>query len=209
MDIMIDIETAGTLKNSAIMAIAAVKFDIATGEVFEDFYVNVDLQSCIDSGMEVDGGAIYFWMGERDKVKQPARDVLFEDRKQLSEALVLLNGFVSPHPNANIWQHSNFDAPILEDAYTRNKTNYPWKFYNTRDIRTLMGLCPYQISQTCKAIPTNENAHDALADCLYQIKYCTLAYNYVKEGFISDDLIRSIEPEYFVQQNGEELEVEV
>jgi hypothetical protein len=52
--LMLDIETMGNESFSSIVSIGALEFDIETGKTGREFYVNVDLQSCMDLGLIVD-----------------------------------------------------------------------------------------------------------------------------------------------------------
>ncbi len=46
--LMLDIETMGNESFSSIVSIGALEFNIETGKTGKEFYVNVDLQSCMD-----------------------------------------------------------------------------------------------------------------------------------------------------------------
>ena len=62
--LMIDIETLGIniSKNIVILSIAAVEFDLKTGELGREFYERVDIQSCLDLGMKVDASTLFWWL---------------------------------------------------------------------------------------------------------------------------------------------------
>ena len=50
---MIDLETLGVSPGSVISSIAAVQFDINTGEIGRQFYKNIDLQQSLDNGFTI------------------------------------------------------------------------------------------------------------------------------------------------------------
>lgn len=55
--IMLDMETACSgrrTQSPATIEIAAVRFDLLTGQVYEEFRENVNLKSCIDLGLDAD-----------------------------------------------------------------------------------------------------------------------------------------------------------
>jgi len=66
--LMIDLETMGNVKNSAIVSIGAVEFNIENGDIGEEFYAVVNLQSCLDKGMVVNGDTIYWWLNQDKKI---------------------------------------------------------------------------------------------------------------------------------------------
>jgi hypothetical protein len=52
----------------------------------------------------------------------------------------------------------------------------PWKFWNERDIRTVLALDP----DIKNKIEFEGEKHNPLSDCLYQIKYTSMIWNKVK-----------------------------
>jgi len=57
-NLMIDLETMGTGPNSLVIAIGAVFFEPETGELGEEFYINIDWQSGIDAGLEMNADTV-------------------------------------------------------------------------------------------------------------------------------------------------------
>ena len=56
--VMLNLETMGYEGRSAIISIGAVAFDPKSGVLGETFYANVDLTSCLDQGLEVNGATV-------------------------------------------------------------------------------------------------------------------------------------------------------
>jgi len=171
--LMVDIETLGNKAGAAIVSIAAVQFDLKTGETGETFYRNIDLQSCLNAGLKVSGDTVIWWMQQSDL----ARRKLSENTIPLSIALSAFNGFIANFYTASmeVWGNSaRFDLGILEVAYTALKIETPWAYWNERDVRTLVSFAP-EIKQN---IPFEGVPHDALADCYHQIKYCSAIWNH-------------------------------
>lgn len=161
-NIMIDIETMGTKSDAAIVAIGAVYFD--NEGLGKEFYSVVDLQSCIDVGLTVDGNTIEWWIKQSEKAKD-----IFDKEKHfdyIETALEDLSAFVfggSPL----IWGNgSDFDNVILENAYKAIKCMEPWIFRQNRCFRTLKNL--YLDVQPPEDIGT---AHNALDDAKWQATY--------------------------------------
>jgi DNA polymerase III epsilon subunit-like protein len=65
--VMVDIETMGNESYSSIVSIGALEFDLETGETGREFYVNVDLQSCIDVGLILNASTVMWWMSQDKK----------------------------------------------------------------------------------------------------------------------------------------------
>lgn len=169
--VMIDIETIGTESNSIITALAAVEFDLTTGEVGRQFYERIDIQSSLDLGLKIQGQTILWWLNQGE-----------EARKEIGKggsvlALVLYNFSIfinSLGAKVKPWGNSaRFDCGIIADSYNACKLPLPWKFSNERDVRTLVSLNP----SLKQALPFIGVKHNAIDDCLHQIKYCTAIWN--------------------------------
>lgn len=79
----LDLETMGTIPGSAIVAIGAVQFELDGKYMLgRRFYRTVDLASCIEAGLTVDGDTVMWWLGQSDAARKaitnygPARDIL-------------------------------------------------------------------------------------------------------------------------------------
>ncbi|MHB0965329.1 MAG: 3'-5' exonuclease [Bellilinea sp.] len=168
--VMIDLETLGTLPGSVILSVGAVLFDPAQPPytcLGETFYRVVNQNSCQEAGLTTSQSTLDWWL------KQPpeARTVLAqsEDPKQsapLAEVLLALAAFIPA--NAKVWSNgANFDQPLLDVAYSKFDLSIPWKYYNSRCHRTVVGLHPNE-----KALhPPTVLAHNALEDAKWQAKH--------------------------------------
>lgn len=164
-EVMIDIETMSTEPNAAILTIGAIKFSknqvVKKLDTYDSFYVRITRESCTNIDCHYDPNTENWWS------KQPAvaRYEALEnpDRVGLGEALYRLSDWMG---NSKIvWANSpNFDCIILENAYKKYNLEVPWKFWDLRDVRTLMSVA----GVTRRDIPTNTQ-HHALHDCYRQI----------------------------------------
>lgn len=142
--IMIDLETFGLKPNSVIVALGATLFDPFTTKTIDDikvehkFYRNIRAESCIDYGMELDMGTVYWWAKQ-----EKAAGAMINHPKpiNLDTALEHFSGFVYDHvidvDAVRIWSHATFDYVILQNAYEKVGCEWPFKFWNACDIRTL------------------------------------------------------------------------
>lgn len=71
---MLDIETMGNESFSSIVSIGALEFDIETGKTGKEFYVNVDLQSCMDLGLIVNASTIMWWLNQNEQARKDLTD---------------------------------------------------------------------------------------------------------------------------------------
>ena len=169
--LMLDIETMGNESYSSIISIAAVEFDINTGETGRTFYNKVSLQSCLDLGLKVNGDTILWWMEQSDE----ARKEIYNESQTVHvvKALSDLREFIVGN-NYQIWGNSaRFDCGILQNAYEKAGIFLPWDFRNERCVRTLLSFAP----EIKKNYQRKGTAHNALDDCFYQVEYCTGIWN--------------------------------
>ena len=171
--VMIDIETMGNMSHSAIVSVGAVRFDLETGEIGEKFYMNVDLQSCLDAGLIINADTLMWWLNQ----SEAARKKIIEKGHSLNNVLISLSAFVTK--DDEVWGNSaRFDLGILSDAFNTCKMPIPWDFRKERCVRTLVSFAP----EVKEAEPNTGVAHDALADCIFQINYCSKIFNKLKDG---------------------------
>lgn len=171
--VMVDIETFGDKSNSDIASIGAIKFDINTGETFEEFYDVIDIDSCLDAGLQVNGSTIKWWLTRNEK----ARKEIARGGHHLQKVLFDFSEFLEG--NEIMWSNGlRFDISKLEDSYRICKLNVPWDFHNERDVRTLVSFKP-EIKE--KHVVENLGIHHhPIDDCKIQIKYCTEIYKNIK-----------------------------
>ena len=170
-DLMLDLETMDTTPNSVIVQVGACYFDRITGETDEGFLVNIKVSSCLKAGLDVSGDTIEWWF------KQSNVSWL-ENLKPLYGSLRTLYNYAASCEW--VWSHSTFDFPIIMNAYQKVKLDSPFHFRQARDLRTLVDLAgiPYKKSEDRK---DQEDQHNALSDCKYQVKYAVECFNILAE----------------------------
>ncbi|WP_323116142.1 3'-5' exonuclease, partial [Klebsiella variicola] len=68
--LMIDLETMGNKPDSAIVAIAAVPFDMISGVTDDALFCEVvDLRSSEKYGGSIDADTVLWWLGQSDNTK--------------------------------------------------------------------------------------------------------------------------------------------
>lgn len=169
-DLMLDIETMGSNYGSVITQIGACYFDRYTGEIGRTFQINISMKDAVKEGFKIEPGAVIFWLGEKN------RSFLTPDLWPIRQALEIYRDF--GEKAECVWSHSTFDFSMIQDACHRLGIKNVNPYSSTKDIRTLMELADtHKLDDT----PNPENAHDALSDCIYQVKYCVQAFNKIKK----------------------------
>lgn len=177
-NVMIDLETFGTKSNSVIVSLGAVRFDIETGEMGEEFYARIDIDSCLKAGLEVSGKTIKWWLTQNEA----ARQEVAKGGEMLQKVLYDFDSYLGNVGIGNhniVWSNGlRFDISLLEDAYNKTDLPVPWEFRYERDVRTLVSFAPEIKSKTVNT--WNGTLHHAIADCKLQIKYCSEIYSKLK-----------------------------
>lgn len=152
--VMLDLETLGTDRGDAILSLGAVRFD--DHAVQEDFYREIDVESCQEAGLRIDANTLKWWMEQDDDVA-----TVLTGGEPLADALQAFTEFFPE--DAELWANSpSFDCELLEAAYAAVDQEEPWEFWMERDFRTLKKLpCVVDVER-------EGNAHDALDDARYQ-----------------------------------------
>jgi len=176
-DIMLDLETMGTGNNAAIVSIGAVLFDIDTGDIGSEFYMNVDLKSCMEAGLDADGDTICWWMKQSDE----ARMVLLENTKSLEDACTAFGNWVRMvGKKAKLWGNGvAFDNVILRNAFNKAGVKFPVHFRNDMDVRTLVAYDPEEKKK--QNSEREGTAHNALDDAKHQVKYVSAIHRRLKK----------------------------
>ena len=175
--VMLDLETWGTNPFSAIMSIGAVKFDpeVPTSiDQMDKFYVAVDLQSCINIGLQMDVDTLHWWMNDTTEDKSAARRAYFNVLKfELPLALQGFTDWFSPPSEREdgmivslpTWGNgADFDNVILGNAFKRVGDKAPWKYSHNRCFRTMKSIKGANMLE-----PDRKGTHhNALDDAVHQ-----------------------------------------
>lgn len=165
--IMLDLETMGNTSNSAIIAIGAVKFNPTTGELGDEFYTEVSLESCYEYGLTADASTILWWLQQDDAARAKFKNNA--KAPKIADALKQFTMFIGDIRNAQTWGNGiSFDLGLLGDTYQRMGLPKPWMFWNERDVRTVSMI---DDDQSKKNIKFDGIPHYALDDAKHQVKY--------------------------------------
>ena len=166
--LMIDLETMGKNPDAPIISIGAIFFDPQTGDMGPEFSKTIDLET---TGGIIDRDTIKWWL----KQSREAQSALLTDEIPLDDALLQLREFIDENSGeffVQVWGNgANFDNVILRRSYERQGIPCPWRYYNDRDVRTIVELGKAIDFDARTAIPFEGERHNALDDARHQAKY--------------------------------------
>lgn len=163
--ISVDLETCGTTANSAIISIGACAFNDDEVSPMQ-FYLPVNLQSCIDAGFALNADTITWWMNQSKEAQ-----AVFKDKTAV-DIEVALNAYknwiwkvTENNPrNTNVWSlGASFDLPMLAYGFDKFKIKDPIPFWNHRCLRTLQAIYPNKVKR-------EGEHHNAKDDAVHQAK---------------------------------------
>lgn len=168
-DVMIDLETLGTVPGCAIVSIGAVAFN--EFEVEQDgFYMVVKIDNWNTLGLTIDGlwkdiDTIDWWRKQSDEAR-----AVFEHphRASLHACLRFLGGYIASYGSPRVWGNgADFDNPII--AVAADKVGIDpkklWEPYNGRCYRTVKNQY-----KDVKLVRTGTH-HNALDDARSQAQH--------------------------------------
>lgn len=179
IQVMIDIETLGKRINACLVQVAAVAFNIETGQLSHTFNGVIR-----NSGGALDVDTVAWWMQQTHAPKLGAKLQDPSAAGDECEVLEALCGFFrlcgAPDGVDQVWAHggTGFDFPILQSAFERCGLAVPWHYRAPRDTRSLYDVAPGGMPRPPK---DETRAHDAQYDCEYQIAQVCAAWAAIRD----------------------------
>ena len=173
----IDLETLGTSYDSYILSIGVAQFDIATGEIIRTFYE----RTLCSNQFNIDYKTVMWWLQQSDKARTALTTGEHEEL-HIIDALEDLKRFLTSNAvllpiEPIVWGNgATFDVSILEYAYNVMGVSIPWKFWNIRDMRTLVDVATTVWDFDKNHIKREGTHHNALDDAIYQAQVMAGAY---------------------------------
>lgn len=169
-DVMIDFETFGNGKDKCICQVGAVYFDRTTGELGAEFKANIDADTHVKQGAQIDASTVYWWL----KQSTEARASVCEPGIPVVQAMNSLNDFLADADR--IWSHATFDFVTLMDTLKQLDIIPSFPYKAGLDLRTLVYLAGVSVSDFVR----EGTHHDGLEDANHQVKYAVAAMNAIK-----------------------------
>lgn len=142
VEIMLDLETMGQGPRAAITQIGAVAFNTGTRSIVGRFQRNVDLESSVRCGGEMDASTVLWWLRQSDEAREAYKGATCHIRNALQD----FREFIAPYEPVEreglpVWGNgASFDNVILRGAYERIEMQTPWKFWQDRCYRTVKAM---------------------------------------------------------------------
>jgi len=162
---MIDIETFDTANTAVVFQVGLILFDSATGRCVVEQLWHLDVAEQINRGRTINANTLHFWLDP--KISSVAYSSLSSKTHHVSTSDFFAQLYYeiqdcNDNKGCVVYAKGSFDFNILEDMYDGNYSQPPWKFYQCRDLRTLMKEC---------GVPKQDVVtHNALDDCKHQVK---------------------------------------
>jgi DNA polymerase III epsilon subunit-like protein len=172
MHITLDLETLGNGPTAPIVQIGAIAWNEDT--VLDEFQATIEYDnSIIPSDFKVDQRTLGWWFQQE---KNAQWDVFNSEayRLPVREAVANLLDWWKGKSTFQVWTHATFDMPILRHLLDVYEVPVPWDYHNLRDIRTLN----YLVGDV--EVEKNNNKHNAIDDCKYQMRYINAMINKTK-----------------------------
>ncbi|MBR0360855.1 MAG: 3'-5' exoribonuclease [Paraprevotella sp.] len=189
IDIMVDIETLGRSPSSPIVQISAVKFDITTGCIYDSFDVTID----VSQSTTIEGGTLLWWLQTDAELLKTLMERGQESGLSEKDAIQQFCTWAMEKPINAVYQPKVtdvflwgngilFDNRLIQSKCQQHNIPYPIFYRNDRDMRTLVELAAlktgngseFEYRSHFESIGTR---HNALDDCLFQVKVLCQAYN--------------------------------
>jgi hypothetical protein len=172
---MLDLETWGTAPGCAIRSVGAVVFDPMGSGTGEEFYANVDDDSCVALKLTREESTVKWWA----KQSQQAQDSLLRDRRSVYEVSRDLEMWFRRVRGMFVWsQGANFDEVIMQAVFRATGVQSPWKFYNARDTRTAYEMARFDP----RTLKRDGVYHNALDDAKHQARCVQMSYAKLYNG---------------------------
>ena len=167
-DVMCDIETSGTDPgNSAILQIAAVKFNYDTGEIGEIF----------DRCLSIAPNRFWnedtrIWWGKQNKEVLDNIVLRMEQPEPVLRDFIAFASKDAPNGGYRFWSKpTHFDFSFIASYCNQFGLPHPFHFRIARDLNTFMAAMAGSADHVAMDhIPVPVGAHNALVDCVYQLK---------------------------------------
>lgn len=182
--LMVDIESMGEKPDAPIVSIGAVFFDPASGQTGPEFYKVISLESAMEWGGVPDASTILFWLKETSEARS---EIVMDHAIPLDDALLQFKEFIAENAangkdTVQVWGNgATFDNVLLENSYARTGISCPWKYWNNRDVRTIVELGKAVGYTPRHEIPFEGEPHKAISDARHQVKYVSAIWQHLTE----------------------------
>ena len=185
---MTDIETLGNKSDSTIIQIAAMSFDIETGELLDSFNEIADITK--NKTLNVTGSTLKWWLNtNKELLTELINKGLWSSEEILSHFHDWINLSIScTGDEVYLWGNGIlFDNKMIQNQLGSIGLDCPIFYRNDRDMRTIVDLASNKLGISEKDLREKFRdeslvAHDAYDDVKYQINVVSQCYKLLTQG---------------------------
>lgn len=158
---MIDLETMSTHPDAAIVSMGVVPFDPRYGKIAKKkLYMEFDWEN---QNRKIDEKTLQWWENQ-----SPEARAALNGLDTLESGLEALCDFLPP--DVKVWGNGSlFDIGMLENAMRQYNVDFPWKFWNVLDCRTVLAMYEAKRGGLNKTA-NRQGLHNALEDAIFQAR---------------------------------------
>ncbi|HAX5209098.1 TPA: 3'-5' exoribonuclease [Escherichia coli] len=166
--VMVDMETAGTGPDAAILSVGLVQFNPATGEQLASRSVKIDLCSAVEHGGVIEPGTMQWWAEQSDAAREVLRP---RNACSFPVAMHKIQTWLDDVGPAYVWSNgAGFNCVVLRRALER-AGHKAWPFWMDCDVCTMVMLGRQLGFDPKTDMPFEGTVHNALDDAVHQVKY--------------------------------------
>lgn len=161
IELMVDVETMGTVMGSPVVTIGATLFDPYVADSADELMrrsllIRIDVSDAVKHSNGVEGGTLRWWLEQKDEA---IKALVGDDAVSCQEAFKLLEQYcnergafanklffegISDFPRAcRYWaKDPDFDMRLMQHYYDHPNISakQPWNFWECRSVRTVQDL---------------------------------------------------------------------
>lgn len=169
LDIMVDLETASTKEDAAILSWAMVPFtEEGVKCELEIFYKTVNLTSCFMAGMDIEKGTQKWWESQTPEARAAVMKSEGESILNVTRAAYCWLSALAETYDLYMWCRGiDFDLPKIEWCFRKFlEQDAPYKYSHKMDVRTVLKFMGIDQSQ----FEFEGTRHHSVDDCNHDIK---------------------------------------
>lgn len=171
--IMIDIETLDTVPSAAIVQVAIVEFNSKTARIGSIYFANIKDDCYGNISRTESEQTLKWWEAKKEQYQEIQSHTINLD--ECVKAIELFFKCINGNEHIVYANPPGFDLTILKDVFSQYDLKIPWNPWNERCLRTMKKQYPELIEN----IQFEGKKHNAIDDCLHQIKQVVAIENFI------------------------------
>lgn len=180
-EMMFDIETLSVEDDAVVLSYGAVVFETFVNDkgvldwtIIETASRTIKLDPQFEAGRRVEESTLMWWMDQSEEARAAAFSP--KGRSPISIAAGRLFNLARCHEVTRFWAApDSFDFPIWQSLCRGANVQFPWKYNQKRDGKTVIDEAGYHVDSHTYSKITELIPHDPIHDCYWQIDVLTAA----------------------------------